>query len=94
VNETSYLHDTESARSCIAAGGVVATSVFAFDVSIQAIHDIPDVLASKGIGGGRMTGLVLFPSSQFSVPFRCVMPIGAGVIVAWLASQVCRTSHA
>lgn len=68
---------------------MVATSVFAFDVSIQAIHDIPDVLAAQGIGGGRLTGLMLFPGSEFSIPFRCVMPIGAGFIVAWLSAQVC-----
>jgi hypothetical protein len=29
-------------------GGVVATSVYAFDVTIQAIHDLPDLLAAQG----------------------------------------------
>ena len=70
-------------------GGVVATSVFVFDVSIQTIHDIPDMLAAQGIGGGRTAGLTLFPGGEFAIPFRCVMPIGAGVIVAWLQTQVC-----
>jgi hypothetical protein len=65
----------------ILVGGLVATSVFVFDVSIQYIHDIPDMLANKGIGGGRATGLAF---GDVSVPFRCVMPIGAGVLVAWL----------
>ena len=67
----------------------MATSVFVFDVSIQTIHDIPDMLAAQGIGGGRTAGLTLFPGGEFAIPFRCVMPIGAGVIVAWLQAQVC-----
>ena len=54
-----FLH--QGSDSLPTAGGVVATSVFAFDVSIQVIHDIPDWFASQGIGGGRTTGLMLFP---------------------------------
>ncbi|GAX78773.1 hypothetical protein CEUSTIGMA_g6210.t1 [Chlamydomonas eustigma] len=65
-------------------GGVVATSVYAFDVTIQAIHDLPDLLAARGIGGGRSEGFLLLGSA---VPFRCIMPIGAGVLVAWLQAQ-------
>ncbi|KAG1659430.1 hypothetical protein FOA52_001101 [Chlamydomonas sp. UWO 241] len=64
-------------------GGVVATSVFVFDVSISAIHEVPDWLAGAGIGGGRATGL---PIGDVFVPFRCVMPVGAGFAVAWLQS--------
>ena len=59
--------------------------MFAFDVSIQFIHDLPDLLASYGVGGGRTMGLPL-PFGVF-VPFRCIMPIGAGVAVAWLQSK-------
>lgn len=29
----------------VAMGGLVATSVFIFDVSIQYVHDLPDILA-------------------------------------------------
>jgi hypothetical protein len=29
----------------VAMGGVVATSVFFFDVSIQYVHDLPDIFA-------------------------------------------------
>lgn len=36
------------------------------------------------VGGGRATGLVI---GDTAVPFRCIMPIGAGIIVAWLQSQ-------
>ncbi len=35
------------------------------------------------LGGGRATGLLF---GGVAVPFRCVMPIGAGVAVAWLQS--------
>jgi len=38
-------------------GGVVATSVFFFDVSIQYVHDLPDIMAQvSGGGGGRERG--------------------------------------
>eukprot|EP00879_Flechtneria_rotunda_P009210 GHRR01009643.1.p1 GENE.GHRR01009643.1~~GHRR01009643.1.p1 ORF type:complete len:483 (+),score=176.43 GHRR01009643.1:230-1678(+) len=65
----------------VAMGGVVATSVFVFDVSIQYVHDLPDILAEVHIGGGRATGLVI---GDTAIPFRCIMPIGAGFIVAYL----------
>lgn len=35
-------------------GGLVAGSVFVFDVSIQYVHDAPDILAAvRGPSGGR-----------------------------------------
>lgn len=68
----------------VLVGGVVAASVFTFDVSIQYIHDLPDNLSSIGIGGGRTVGLPLFGTF---VPFRSIMPIGAGFLVAWLHSM-------
>eukprot|EP00195_Chlamydomonas_chlamydogama_P005828 CAMPEP_0202903764 /NCGR_PEP_ID=MMETSP1392-20130828/26154_1 /ASSEMBLY_ACC=CAM_ASM_000868 /TAXON_ID=225041 /ORGANISM="Chlamydomonas chlamydogama, Strain SAG 11-48b" /LENGTH=634 /DNA_ID=CAMNT_0049591089 /DNA_START=664 /DNA_END=2568 /DNA_ORIENTATION=+ len=68
----------------VIVGALVATSVFVFDVSIQYIHDLPDIFAASGIGGGRTTGLQVFGTS---IPFRCIMPVGAGVAVAWLQSQ-------
>jgi hypothetical protein len=68
----------------VSTGAIVATSVFLFDVSIQYIHDLPDIFsANLHLGGGRATGLELF---GYAVPFRCVMPIGAGLLVAWLQS--------
>lgn len=36
------------------------------------------------LGGGRATGLQI---GSVAVPFRCVMPIGAGFMVAWLQSK-------
>ena len=66
-------------------GGVVAGSVFIFDLSIEYIHNLPDILAGKGIGGGRSVGLPI--TEDFSIPFRCVMPIGAGFIVAYLGEM-------
>lgn len=35
------------------------------------------------MGGGRATGLVI---GDTAIPFRCIMPIGAGLIVAYLQS--------
>eukprot|EP00798_Chlamydomonas_sp_ICE-L_P004840 gene4840-34596_t len=69
----------------IAIGGIVGTIVFAFDVSIQYVHDLPDILATLGIGGGRTMGFPFLFGSF--VPFRCIMPIGAGVIVAGLIAK-------
>lgn len=34
----------------VAMGGVVATSVFFFDVSIQYVHDLPDIFSQVGVG--------------------------------------------
>ncbi|GFR48199.1 hypothetical protein Agub_g10016 [Astrephomene gubernaculifera] len=66
----------------VLTGGLVATAVFLFDVSIQTIHDLPDIFSTGlGIGGGRKTGLEVFGTA---VPFRCVMPVAAGLAVAWL----------
>ncbi|KAG2496243.1 hypothetical protein HYH03_005841 [Edaphochlamys debaryana] len=74
--------DITTLTYAVLTGGVVATAVFLFDVSIQTIHDLPDIFANGlGIGGGRKTGLEFF---GMSVPFRCVMPVAAGVAVAWL----------
>jgi hypothetical protein len=76
--------DLLSLGYAISTGAIVATSVFLFDVSIQYIHDLPDIFsANLHLGGGRATGLALF---GYAVPFRCVMPIGAGLLVAWLQS--------
>lgn len=69
----------------VLTGAVVATSVFAFDCTIQYVHDLPDIFAKElHIGGGRATGLQL--TDSFAIPFRCIMPIGAGFIVAGLQS--------
>ncbi|KAL6763955.1 chloride channel [Haematococcus lacustris] len=69
----------------VVIGVVVAASVFTFDVSIQFIHDLPDIFAvNLGIGGGRATG---FQLGDVAIPFRCIMPVGAGVLVAWLQSE-------
>ncbi|WIA38514.1 hypothetical protein OEZ86_001836 [Tetradesmus obliquus] len=65
----------------VGMGGLVATSVFIFDVSIQYVHDLPDIFAQLHVGGGRATGLVI---GDTAIPFRCVMPIGAGFVVAYL----------
>ncbi|MEW5302860.1 MAG: hypothetical protein WDW36_005601 [Sanguina aurantia] len=66
-------------------GIVVASSVFVFDVSIQCIHDLPDFFSkSLGIGGGRAEGFMIL---GLSVPFRCILPVGAGFAVAALQSQ-------
>mmetsp|Transcript_21002 Transcript_21002/g.58374 ORF Transcript_21002/g.58374 Transcript_21002/m.58374 type:complete len:766 (+) Transcript_21002:1061-3358(+) len=71
--------------TAVIVGATVAASVFAFDVSIQFFHDLPDIFAKEfGIGGGRATG---FQIGDLAVPFRCIMPVGAGVIVAALQSQ-------
>lgn len=68
----------------VAMGGVVAASVFVFDVSIQYVHDLPDIFSQDlHLGGGRATGLVF---GDTAIPFRCVMPIGAGFVVAYLQS--------
>eukprot|EP00878_Enallax_costatus_P014507 GHUV01015174.1.p1 GENE.GHUV01015174.1~~GHUV01015174.1.p1 ORF type:complete len:413 (+),score=124.29 GHUV01015174.1:375-1613(+) len=67
----------------VGMGGLVATSVFVFDVSIQYVHDLPDIFAQLHVGGGRATGLVI---GDTAIPFRCIMPIGAGLIVAYLQS--------
>lgn len=49
-------------------GAVVAASVFTFDVSIQYIHDLPDIFAKElHIGGGRATG---FEVGDVAIPFR------------------------
>ena len=65
-------------------GVVVAAGVFLFDVSISYIHDLPDILSQTyGIGGGRAVG---FPIFGLFIPFRCIMPIGAGIAVAALQS--------
>lgn len=73
-------------RTQVAVGAVVAASVFVFDVSIQFIHDLPDIFAKElHIGGGRATG---FQLGTLAVPFRCIMPVGAGFMVAALQSQV------
>ncbi|KXZ55344.1 hypothetical protein GPECTOR_3g475 [Gonium pectorale] len=76
--------DITTLTYAVLTGGLVAGAVFVFDVSIQTIHDLPDIFSSGlGIGGGRKTGLELF---GMSVPFRCVMPVAAGFAVAWLQS--------
>jgi hypothetical protein len=36
----------------VGMGGLVATSVFIFDVSIQYVHDLPDIFAQVGAGQG------------------------------------------
>ncbi|GFH13599.1 CBS domain-containing protein [Haematococcus lacustris] len=52
----------------VVIGVVVAASVFTFDVSIQFIHDLPDIFAvNLGIGGGRATG---FQLGDVAIPFR------------------------
>eukprot|EP00775_Hariotina_reticulata_P005436 gene5436-5669_t len=53
----------------VAMGGVVATSVFFFDVSIQYVHDLPDIFAQVRMALGV---------------WGCIMPIGAGFMVAYL----------
>ncbi|KAG2444864.1 hypothetical protein HXX76_001602 [Chlamydomonas incerta] len=74
--------DITTLTYAVLTGGLVAAAVFIFDVSIQTIHDLPDIFSSGlGIGGGRKTGLEIF---GMSVPFRCVMPVAAGFAVAWL----------
>uniref|UniRef100_A0A7S0RZ83 Chloride channel protein n=1 Tax=Chlamydomonas leiostraca TaxID=1034604 RepID=A0A7S0RZ83_9CHLO len=74
--------DLITISTAVVVGAVVAASVFTFDVSIQYIHDLPDILAKDfGIGGGRATG---FQIGDLSIPFRCIMPVGAGVAVAAL----------
>ncbi|KAG2448571.1 hypothetical protein HYH02_006462 [Chlamydomonas schloesseri] len=76
--------DITTLTYAVLTGGLVAAAVFIFDVSIQTIHDLPDIFSSGlGIGGGRKTGLEIF---GMSVPFRCVMPVAAGFAVAWLQS--------
>lgn len=80
----SNQRDIATLSYAVIIGGVVAASVFTFDVTIQYIHDIPDNLAKMGIGGGRVTGLQLLDTS---IPFRCIMPIGAGFAVAWLQTM-------
>jgi hypothetical protein len=38
----------------VTMGGVVATSVFVFDVSIQYVHDLPDIFSQVcGLGCNR-----------------------------------------
>lgn len=70
-----------------ATGAGVAASVFVFDVSIQYVHDLPDIFAQNlHLGGGRATGLQI---GDFAVPFRCIMPIGAG---GWAAHPGARPS--
>jgi len=153
----SFLNDREDLVTlfyAMATGVVVATSVFFFDVSIQYIHDLPDILAVGGawglgvgvwgaavcvlavwfatdgwshdfetrpakphvspstpplntvqlcsprtqplqtahpalqnlhVGGGRATGLQL--PGDLAIPFRCIMPVGAGFAVAALQSK-------
>eukprot|EP00198_Chlamydomonas_reinhardtii_P000776 XP_001690111.1 predicted protein [Chlamydomonas reinhardtii] len=76
--------DITTLTYAVLTGGLVAAAVFIFDVSIQTIHDLPDIFSSGlGIGGGRKTGLELF---GMSIPFRCVMPVAAGFAVAYLQS--------
>lgn len=77
--------DIVTISTAVLVGIVVATSVFTFDVAIQFIHDLPDIFSTNlGIGGGRATGFVF---GETAIPFRCIMPVGAGVIVAALQSQ-------
>ncbi|GLI60659.1 hypothetical protein VaNZ11_002859 [Volvox africanus] len=74
--------DITTLTYAVLTGGLVAAAVFIFDVSIQTIHDLPDIFSTGlGIGGGRKTGLEIFGTA---VPFRCVMPVAAGFAVAWL----------
>lgn len=74
--------DITTLTYAVLTGGIVAAAVFVFDVSIQYIHDLPDIFSQGlGIGGGRKAGLELFGTS---IPFRCVMPVVAGFAVAWL----------
>ena len=70
--------------TAVLVGATVAASVFAFDVSIQFFHDLPDIFAKEfHIGGGRASG---FQLGDLSVPFRCIMPIGAG-------AHICRVGQ-
>lgn len=47
------------------------------------LHCFVCVAQDLHLGGGRATGLQL---GTIAVPFRCIMPIGAGFVVAWLHS--------
>lgn len=77
--------DLLTISTALVVGVAVAASVFTFDVSIQYIHDLPDILSKDyGIGGGRATG---FQLGDFAIPFRCIMPVGAGVAVAALQAK-------
>lgn len=38
-------------------GGIVATSVFVFDVSIQYVHDLPDIFAQVSVAMVAQEGM-------------------------------------
>ena len=44
--------DLVTIATAVAVGALVAAIVFSFDVSIELIHDMPDILAQEfGLGG-------------------------------------------
>jgi hypothetical protein len=47
-----YRDDLLTLAYAVGMGGLVATSVFIFDVSIQYVHDLPDIFAQVRRGAG------------------------------------------
>lgn len=70
----------------------MAAAVFIFDVSIQTIHDLPDIFSSGlGIGGGRKTGLELF---GMSIPFRYAAARRLGLGLGYERARIRKGSNA